>query len=316
MVTAMITWLLIAPALAGYGVPVDGRPSIEERRVHQWTNAVRMDPKAFQDDYGCWQQFADGEKESKPPLASDDGLNEVARHHTIDMMDNDELSHQSSDGTAMAQRVAQFYDYPYTGENVAWGYADAYEVVVEGWMCSAGHRENIMWDDWTDMGTGAVDVWWTQNFGGQPQQLPGIVMGTHEFDGTSITLKADVSLENVQSVEVEIDGQLQDMELWVGTDTQGVYTASSVHDGECHTYRFQAVGPTGVHSFPEEGVFAWGDCLYDDEEAGYLVPESEEITEDGCGCTTGHRSGWAGIALGLTLLVSRRRAGRSLSPTR
>ncbi len=49
-------WMWSVVAMAGYGDPVSGLPSPEARAMHVWTNAVRVDPEAFQTDYlagGC-----------------------------------------------------------------------------------------------------------------------------------------------------------------------------------------------------------------------------------------------------------------------
>ena len=48
--------LLLLAAVAGYGDPVDGFPSAEERALVLWTNAARVAPEAFTNDYregGC-----------------------------------------------------------------------------------------------------------------------------------------------------------------------------------------------------------------------------------------------------------------------
>ena len=39
-------------------------------------------------------------------------------------------------------------------------------VVIEGGMCSSGHRSNIMEGDFDDMGTGVESQYYTQDFGG------------------------------------------------------------------------------------------------------------------------------------------------------
>jgi len=45
-----MVWLIVASglALAGYGDPVDSYPHPWERSLHVWTNAVRVDPEAFE----------------------------------------------------------------------------------------------------------------------------------------------------------------------------------------------------------------------------------------------------------------------------
>ena len=57
------------------------------------------------------------------------------------------------------------------GENIAAGYRSP-EAVVEGWMASTGHRENILSVRYTEIGvgvtllpTGQFSAYWAQNFG-------------------------------------------------------------------------------------------------------------------------------------------------------
>ena len=56
----------MASKSAGYGVPVDGYPSAEERALVMWTNAARVDPTEFTSDYkagGCTtDDFSSDEK--------------------------------------------------------------------------------------------------------------------------------------------------------------------------------------------------------------------------------------------------------------
>lgn len=54
------------------------------------------------------------------------------------------MSHVGSDGSSMAQRIAAsgFTTYP-QAENVAGGQGSGLEVAAD-WLCSEGHRTNIM----------------------------------------------------------------------------------------------------------------------------------------------------------------------------
>ena len=66
-------WLyFISLAAAGYGDPVDGLPSLSERELHMWTNAVRVDPQAFDNEFRrgecSYSEFKPAEKLSMRPL--------------------------------------------------------------------------------------------------------------------------------------------------------------------------------------------------------------------------------------------------------
>lgn len=54
------------------------------------------------------------------------------------------MSHVGNDGSSMAQRIAAagFTTYP-QAENVAGGQSSALQVAAD-WMCSEGHRSNIL----------------------------------------------------------------------------------------------------------------------------------------------------------------------------
>lgn len=55
------------------------------------------------------------------------------------------------------------YSYRYAGENIAWGYRSA-QSVVEGWMNSPGHKENILSSNFTQLGVGKSGTYWVQLF--------------------------------------------------------------------------------------------------------------------------------------------------------
>ena len=266
---------LAIPAQAGsapwpYGVPstdpyTDGFPSADEREIHMWTNAVRIDPEAFEQDYPCGMgSFSDSESSPHDPLYLDMGLAEAARYHSQDMSDNSHFSHDSSDGTSFGERVSWFYtDSGMVGENIAWNYSSNWAVVIEGWMCSDGHRANIM-ADYNELGVGVVNEYDTQDFGAGdiPYWLP-VAMGAHTpVDALQdATFLADwLDDTGPTSLQVVIDGSGLDLELWVGTDSRGVYSVSTKLEAvECHEYFFRwtdAKGESGT--FPEQGSYTWG----------------------------------------------------------
>lgn len=55
------------------------------------------------------------------------------------------------------------YSYSAGGENIAWGYRTA-EEVVDGWMNSAGHRANILSSNFNRLGVGKSGTYWVQMF--------------------------------------------------------------------------------------------------------------------------------------------------------
>ncbi|NTU82778.1 MAG: CAP domain-containing protein [Chloroflexales bacterium] len=86
-----------------------------------------------------------------PPLTIADGLARAAKRHGRDMAANHFLGHTGPDGSDPGQRISEAgYQWgagepvgAVWAENVAAGYADP-AAVVQGWMESAGHRENML----------------------------------------------------------------------------------------------------------------------------------------------------------------------------
>lgn len=93
------------------------------------------------------------------PLTHDAQLSEVARCHSEDMLARGFFSHTNPDGEDPFDRLANAgVTYRIAGENVAMlsNYPNPAEGVVEGWMDSAGHRENILRESFTHSGLGVA----------------------------------------------------------------------------------------------------------------------------------------------------------------
>lgn len=111
------------------------------------------------------------------------GLNALERHqvlttisqeHTQDMASNNFMSHTGSDSSTVRQRIERAGINLDTGlrgwgENVARGQRTPQQVVT-AWMNSAGHRANILNENFTHLGVGFVGgnypgaPYWTQKF--------------------------------------------------------------------------------------------------------------------------------------------------------
>ncbi|WP_254710844.1 CAP domain-containing protein, partial [Streptomyces lunaelactis] len=99
-------------------------------------------------------------------LTLDDRLARAAQLHSEDMSANGYFDHTSQDGRTFVDRAqAQGHEAP-GAENIARGQSSP-EQVMESWMNSQGHRDNILNCSLTTMGLGLVaDDWtWTQVFG-------------------------------------------------------------------------------------------------------------------------------------------------------
>ncbi|MEU8030120.1 CAP domain-containing protein [Streptomyces sp. NPDC049099] len=101
------------------------------------------------------------------PLTLNTALTKAAQDHSADMAAHQTMSHTGSDGSAPGDRItAAGYDWSAYGENVAYGYSTADEVMA-GWMSSPGHRANILNCSFQQIGVGLAQPgsYWTQDFG-------------------------------------------------------------------------------------------------------------------------------------------------------
>jgi uncharacterized protein YkwD len=94
------------------------------------------------------------------PLRQDGRLARAARRHARDMAARDYFAHESPEGTQPHERILRAgYRRPrLTGENLARGEAEAGapSAIVDGWMHSPGHRENILRRGFEEIGIGIV----------------------------------------------------------------------------------------------------------------------------------------------------------------
>lgn len=110
-------------------------------------------------------------KKDLDPLEMDKHLSDLARKKSQDMAENNYFSHTSPTYGSPFDMMKQFdFSFRLAGENIAAGQRSP-EQVVEGWMNSEGHRENILKEDFTHIGVGYVEgdgpkhrTYWTQLF--------------------------------------------------------------------------------------------------------------------------------------------------------
>ncbi|MEZ9328760.1 CAP domain-containing protein [Vibrio breoganii] len=106
-----------------------------------------------------------------PALKWNYDLEAAAFRHSSDMANGDFMDHTGSDGSTPAERVADTgYSANAWAENVAAG-QNSIDNVMASWMSSAGHCQNIMSSNVTEMGASAVEnadtqygIYWTQVF--------------------------------------------------------------------------------------------------------------------------------------------------------
>jgi len=97
------------------------------------------------------------------PLTLATGLNAAASQHSREMAARGYFAHESFDGSTFDKRVARYYRpnvrYWSVGENLAWGAPDlSPQAVLQMWLNSPPHRENLMTARWRQIGVSAIHV--------------------------------------------------------------------------------------------------------------------------------------------------------------
>lgn len=133
------TWLVLA---SPYALPTPSQAASLSSRTLQLINEVRA-----RGTHCGAHAFGPA-----PPVRLSDTLANVAFGHAADMAEHDYFEHEDRAGHSPAQRVrAVGYEETLVGENIAYGPQSADEV-VQGWLDSPGHCENIMDPRFAEMG--------------------------------------------------------------------------------------------------------------------------------------------------------------------
>lgn len=125
------------------------------------------------------------------PLKQVDALISAARFHATDMSEESYFSHTSHDringelveSCAWNDRLQTYYmGWNSISENIAAGFPTP-QSVVDGWMNSTGHRQNILssanWETGIGyfMGSGSFTRYWVQDFGRRHNVYPVVING-------------------------------------------------------------------------------------------------------------------------------------------
>ena len=143
--------------------------SAYDQLLIELVNRARMDPlgEVKRLGIGLNDHLAAGtiSTASKQPLAGNSLIGDAARGHSLHMLQTSQFNHTGiGDGTPTSRMTAAGYALTgtwATGENIAWsgttGSLDQLQVtkqIHDNLMRSAGHRENIMTDQFRELGTG------------------------------------------------------------------------------------------------------------------------------------------------------------------
>lgn len=100
----------------------------------------------------------------KSKLFWSNNLANVAFQHSKDMKENQYFDHASPTNGDLEKRLKKGnIAYTLAGENIATGYLDGIDAVI-GWLNSPDHRQALLHDEFTHIGVGAYEKYYTQNF--------------------------------------------------------------------------------------------------------------------------------------------------------
>lgn len=165
-----------------------------------------------------------------PELAWNALLFDAAHSHSVDMATHDNMSHTGSNGSRPSDRISDSgYEFQAYGENVAYNYANP-AAVVAGWMGSPGHRQNILNENFCELGVGlaysdANDPYWTQNFARPVNACPAVTTVTPCDEATGGDTDNDGAVTNDATSSV--------LETETSTNTDAADVAKSSGGGGC-----------------------------------------------------------------------------------
>jgi len=149
-----------------------GEQGAEITLAHCSETDFAMEMLASINSYRAQARFCGNtERESAPALSWNCALEISSRGHSEDMASNNFHDHTGSDGLRVHHRVTNAgYSWWRVGENIAGGQASIAEV-MEDWIESEGHCNNIMNPGYTEVGAALAinknayyHIYWTQNF--------------------------------------------------------------------------------------------------------------------------------------------------------
>jgi uncharacterized protein YkwD len=167
-IIAIIVLILLLPLPAFSIMPESsgwhGENRSVDRRILAKVNEERMKGRK------CGNKYYRAVK----PLAWSDTLGEAALNHSLDMAENDFLSHIGSDGSDPGERLSKAgYGWTAYGECIGEGHRTP-EEAIRGWLKSELHCKNIMNPEFKEAGSafarsGSLKIYWTLVFG-SPRQ--------------------------------------------------------------------------------------------------------------------------------------------------
>jgi len=143
-------------------------------------------------------------KNNLSPLSINEKLSKAAEAKANDMFEDDYWAHTAPDGTEPSNFIKAYgYEYSYAGENLAVDFANSKDV-VDAWYKSPSHRENLINQDYTEIGFAVVNgelnrrktTLVVQMFGKPLKGVPSILAST-ETSAKNTALAVDETPQTV-----------------------------------------------------------------------------------------------------------------------
>lgn len=151
------------------------------------------------------------ENQGLPPLAVNPYLTQAAELKAQDMLAKGYFSHESPENTSAWYFIElSGYSYSHAGENLARDFSEG-QALVDAWLNSEPHRQNIMSSDYRETGLAVVEG---QTSEGKPTILVVQLFGTPLSAGlmvekqTSTPLLAPLKLDSVSVLLVNLAASL------------------------------------------------------------------------------------------------------------
>ena len=141
-------------------------------------------------------------------------LFEAARKHSANMAKQQILSHTLGKKSVEDRVRKGGYKYFTVGENIGWNEPSP-EAMVDAWMNSPGHRENILNKNFTEIGVAIVKD-------DQDQPYYTQVFGRPQSDGATAQAKFTIINKSTDAIRVQLPGRAPESVLQ--PDERAMYT--------------------------------------------------------------------------------------------
>lgn len=167
------------------------------------------------------------------PLARNVLLDQAATRKLQDMFDRQYFDHVSPDGKGpgyIAEKAG--YSYVVIGENLAMGTFETDEALMNAWMASEGHKENILNDRYTEIGVAVGHG----TFNGERIWLAVQEFGKPSSECPAIQASLRSSIDKDKAAVAELETTISSMKKTIDTMTHDTPEESAAYNAKVSDY--------------------------------------------------------------------------------